>query len=129
MINATPSDFQLYNQHYKNLLTHLSRRMEAAQQRNDGRLLAMLEQEQRQLQAEWSASAMPASTRPLHKLRASWQRLMTALENSSKLQVESFQGAEGAMCWYAYDPSSGKMLYTESESDVVKWIEDNRLGR
>jgi len=129
MINATPSDFQLYNQHYENLLAHLSRRMEAARQRNDRRLLAMLEQEQRQLQAEWSAPAMPAIAHPANGLRAWWQRLMTVIENSSKLQVEQLQGAGGAVCWYAYDPSSGKALYAESESDVVKWIEDNRLGR
>jgi hypothetical protein len=129
MINATPSDFKLYNQHYENLLAHLSRRMEAARQRNDRRLLAMLEQEQRQLQAEWSTSSMPAIARPAQGLQDWWQRLMTAIENSSKLQVEQLQGTGGAMWWYAYDPSSGKTIYAESESDVVKWIEDNRLGR
>lgn len=129
-MNATQSsDVRLHHQHYTNLLAHLARRMESAQQHNDSRLLALLEVEQRQLAAEWSTRSTKGAIAPsLNLIQRFWQWLLVAIEDSSKLQVEKLSGTNGDTWWYAYDPGTGKALYAESESDVVKWIEDNRIG-
>lgn len=128
MVNATQStDYQIYHQHYANLLSRLAQRMELARSRDDRHLLSLLEQEQRQLETEWSIQRAIAPRQ--NGLKALWSRFKAALDNSSKLHVERLTGSGDATWWYAYDPCSGKALYAETESDVVKWIEDNRLGR
>ncbi|ASC69940.1 hypothetical protein XM38_008700 [Halomicronema hongdechloris C2206] len=128
MTNGVPvwppdsSPNQLLNIHRTNLLARLEQRIAAAQIRHDEQLLALLEQERQQLQMGWGQS------NDGNRLVRFWQWLERALWSPPELQVKSLQDKAGQLWWYAFDPRTGKTLYAESETDVIKWIEDNHLG-
>jgi hypothetical protein len=126
-MNATQPDVRLHHQHYANLLAHLARRMDTARQHNDSRLLALLEQEQQQLAAEWS-STQRAIAPSIPLVQQFWHWLVQSIKDSSQLHVEKITSTDGNTWWHAYDPRTGKALYAESESEVVKWIEEHHLG-
>jgi len=113
---------QLLYTHRTNLLARLEQRIAAAQARHDQRLLALLEQERQQLQISWTPST---GSNPLVRF---WQWLKQTLLSSPQLQVTSLRDNTGQLWWYAFDPRTGKTLYAESDTEVIQWIEDNRLG-
>ncbi|MBD0269071.1 MAG: hypothetical protein ICV77_12355 [Cyanobacteria bacterium Co-bin8] len=119
------SDREAFEQHRTNLLSNLNRRVAIAKSQQNRSLVALLEQEQHQLEANW---AQPIKISRLQRLRQSWSNLQTVLANQSQLQVKQVQDEAGQPWWYVFDPRTGKTLYAESENEVVFWIEENRLG-
>ncbi|MBD0335642.1 MAG: hypothetical protein ICV62_09145 [Cyanobacteria bacterium Co-bin13] len=119
------SEREAFEQHRTNLLSNLNRRIAIAKSQPNEFLVALLEQEKRQIEADWTR---PLKISPLQRLRQSWSNLKTALANQSQLQVEQVQDEVGQPWWYVFDPRTGKTLYAESENEVVFWIEENRLG-
>ncbi len=60
----------------------------------------------------------------LSQLKKFGQVTIQAFIDRSKLQVE--QVIEGnCIWWYAYDPKTGKTIYTDSRTELMSWIEQN----
>lgn len=118
---------QLFAQHRANLAASLAHRLEVAKAAHNTQLIVLLEQEQRQLGL--IANSTPFSASFFQRIKATWNNWMEAIANSTKLSVERIVDESGMLWWRAYDPTSGKMLYAETESEVLQWIEENNLGR
>jgi hypothetical protein len=128
MTNAfQANDAEIFAKHRASIAASLAHRLEVARANHNTQLIAVLEREQQQLGL---ASTRPRNLSTLsQQLTHWWQRLMNAIAIRSQLNVQQLQDSSGGLWWFAYDPRTGKTLYAESESDVVKWIEDNRLGQ
>ncbi|HEY9638831.1 MAG TPA: hypothetical protein V6C57_00015 [Coleofasciculaceae cyanobacterium] len=113
-------------QHRAAMAASLARRMAVAQAAQNTQLIALLEAEQKQLGL---APRQHGLSDLLTKIKQVWHAWMEAIDQQSHLSVEQVVGDDGTIFWYAHDPKTGKTLYAESRSDVVKWIEDNELGR
>ncbi|KAM3093054.1 hypothetical protein ACKFKF_30105 [Phormidesmis sp. 146-12] len=111
-------------QHQAAILASLSHRIAVAKASQNVELVFLLEQERRQL-AQVDRHGVQAVTNHLKQV---WNNWMRAIDESSRLSVERIVGDSGVILWRAYDPMTGKTLYAESTSEVVQWIEDNRLG-
>jgi hypothetical protein len=112
-------------QHQAAILASLSHRIAVAKASQNVELVFLLEQERRQ----FNQPDQPGIQEIGSHLKQVWRNWMRAIDESSRLSVERIVGDSGAILWRAYDPMSGKTLYAESSSEVVKWIEDNRLGQ
>lgn len=127
MTSLTPSkNSDFLSKHDANIAASLAHRLDVARATCNTALIALLEQEENQLK-----SVCPPST-TAHTAQgwmATLKQWMTAIANSSKLTVERIRDESGEIWWYAFDPRTGKTLYAENESEVVQWIEDNRLGQ
>lgn len=109
-------------QHQATIAASLARRLAVAKAAQNTQLLTLLEQEQQQLNRE---------SHPLNLLaliNKVWHSWLDALDRHSQLSVKQIV-SNGITFWHAYDPKTGKSLYAESSSEVVKWIEDNDLGQ
>ncbi|NJR66623.1 MAG: hypothetical protein HC772_17025 [Leptolyngbyaceae cyanobacterium CRU_2_3] len=113
-------------QHQATIAASLARRLAVAQADQNMQLIALLEQEQEQLSLDSRQSGFAAFSAQIKQIWHSW---MEAIVQSSELSVDQIMGDDGTLFWRAHDPQTGKTLYAESRSDVVKWIEDNDLGR
>ncbi|HEY9879882.1 MAG TPA: hypothetical protein V6D29_15615 [Leptolyngbyaceae cyanobacterium] len=120
------SDRLTFEKHCANLSANLARRIYVAKSQRNESLVALLEQEKRQIEQTWRQSSTASTA--LQKLKAFWVDLQNSLANQFQLQVEQVCDEAGRLWWYAFDPRSGKTLYAESESDVIQWIEENRIG-
>lgn len=120
------NDSNVETQHQANIAASLAHRLEVARATRNTQLVVLLEQEQRQLQAQSRPSRL---SNLFSSLNQRWHNLILAIENSSKLSVERVVDEAGSIWWYAHDPATGKTLYAETEADVLQWIEDNRLGQ
>lgn len=130
MIHALPAPVSLaagsqLARHQANVAANLTHRIEVARAEHNDALLALLEQEQAELLSTWQT---PAPTSWRQRLRQSWQTWRWFSQNRLALRVERVQDAAGQRWWYAFDPNSGKTLYADSETDVLRWIEENQLG-
>jgi hypothetical protein len=112
-------------QHQAAILASLSHRIAVAKASQNIELVFLLEQERRQLNQDDQRGVRAISDR----LKQVWRNWMRAIDESSRLSVERIVGDSGTILWRAYDPMTGKTLYAESTSEIVKWIEDNRLGQ
>jgi len=114
-------------QHQATIAASLAHRLAVAKVAQNNQLITLLEQEQRQLDRA-SNRLLGLSELVAHVKRA-WHSWLDALDRQSQLSVKRVVGESGMTFWHAYDPQTGKSLYAESSSEVVKWIEDNRLGQ
>lgn len=122
------NDFTLLAQHRANLLADVERRLAVAKAAGNQSLQALLEGERQQLKSLWDrpTSANASSSTAGWDLRHVWQQVWDYFQHP--LQVEHVVDKQGHIWWYACDHHSGKTLFAETEADVIKWIEDNRLG-
>lgn len=121
-------DADLLSQHQANIIASLSHRLEVARATHNTQLIALLEQEQRQLRAQGIFGKAGGLTDLTYRIRQWWAGVINAIENSSKLSVERIVDETGSVWWYAFDPCTGKTLYAETEAEVMQWIEENQLG-
>lgn len=115
------------HRHQESIAAILAHRIDVARTNNDASLLSVLEQERRQVESGDFDLTTPSDR--FAGLKTWWLRLAQAIERQSQLSVEKMTDTAGGIWWRAYDPCTGKTLYTDSESEVVTWIEDNNLGR
>lgn len=109
--------------HRASMLASLEHRLEVARSRQDAQLIALLEKERREILAEAPLQGLKA------RLQAWWSQLSTAIANRDQLQVNEMQDGEGHCWWRAYDPNSGHEVYTDSETELLLWIEEHYTGR
>jgi hypothetical protein len=119
----TPS---IAEQHRANMAATLAHRIEIAQRNHNTQLLEQLKREQRELER---ATPYRPARGLLDKLNHLWQNVQQAIAQAELLKVEEVVDRDGIVWWYAHDPKTGKTLWAENEAEVVKWIEDNNLGR
>ncbi|MDX2096711.1 MAG: hypothetical protein SFW36_02960 [Leptolyngbyaceae cyanobacterium bins.59] len=117
---------ELFAKHRANLLASLDRRLLIARAMQNTQLVAQLEEERRQLDREWGHHSGWSNF--VNWFQTVTQKVQEAINSHSELSVDRIQDESGFVLWRAYDPQSGKTLYAESQSEVVKWIEDNGLG-
>ncbi len=123
-LQANPS--QISAQHQATIAASLARRLAIAKAAQNAQLITLLEQEQQQLDHNPHPLTLLALADQVKQI---WQSWLDALDRHSQLSVKQVVGESGLVFWYAYDPQTGKSLYAESSSEVVKWIEDNHLGQ
>lgn len=114
-------------QHQATIAASLAHRLAVAKAAQNHQLVALLEQEQHQIDRT-SNRSLGLSGLAVNVKRV-WHSWLDALDRHSQLSVKRVVGESGIIFWHAYDPQTGKSLYAESSSEVVKWIEDNRLGQ
>lgn len=119
------SEREAFETHHRNLLLNLNRRIEIAKTSSNAALVSLLEAERNQIERAWT---QPLTANWGQLIRQRWQQLQAYLAGRVQLQVEYVQDEAGQNWWYAFDPRSGKVLYAETENEVICWIEDNRLG-
>lgn len=113
-------------QHLNNMSASLAHRIEVARANDDHNLLLQLKQEQQLLQ---ESDYIAGSRTKFGGLQQFWQQIITAMQNADKLHVEQIVDESGEKWWYAHDPRTDKTLWADTQAEVVKWIEDNNLGR
>ncbi|MEL6222808.1 MAG: hypothetical protein AAFR31_09240 [Cyanobacteria bacterium J06627_8] len=124
LYNHSPA---IAKRHVSNMASTLERRIEAARSSQNYQLLELLLKEKEQLdslpgQRIYSPTSIPG------KIKLLWNQIVASIRNTNKLHVEKIVDLSGNVWWYAHDPSTGKTQWAASESEVVKWIEDNNLG-
>jgi len=122
--HPTPAGVQ--NQHYANIEESLNHRLEVAKAAKNTRLVALLEQEQRQIRQQARAEGVLAGER--NWLQRTWQRIVSALTDPT-LQIWQAVDETGNLWWCAYDPQSGKSVYADTETEMRLWIQQNYQGR
>ncbi len=116
---------QLVAKHQANIAAALAHRLEKAKMAQNLQLVALLEQEQRQLQGQVPGvqGLWTASVQWLANLRA---QLVQAVAEPAELSIERIVGDSGHVLLRAYDPETGETRYAETESEIVDWIETSR---
>lgn len=119
--------FDLERIHYASKMASWQRRMEIAQSKRDQQLIALLEQERRQLEAakpgvSWVSEAIAW-------VKNLWQQVTKAITDASTLQVWQSVDQQGNKWWFAYDPTTGHSTCTDSETEMRIWIEQNYQGQ
>lgn len=129
-VTTTPN-IEIAQKHLDNIAASLAHRLEVARANQNLGLVAQLEQERQQLQYEYRLSTQTHTSRPslLATCQQLWSDLQAAIVRSTQLSVDRWVTDAGEVWWQAHDPQTGKALYTDSELEVVQWIEDNGLGR
>lgn len=112
--------------HQATIAASLAHRFAIAEAAQNSQLIALLEREKQQLEREFHKKQDLSTL--VDRVKQAWHSWMEAIDQSSQLSVQKIV-ADGVILWHAYDPKTGKTLYAESTSEVVKWIEDNNLGR
>ncbi len=121
-----PTPTRVLNQHYANIEESLNHRLEIARAANNSRLVALLEQERRQIREQ--AKADGVLPRDQNWLQRTWQQLVAAFTDST-LQVWQAADDAGNLWWCAYDPLTGKSVYADTETEMRLWIQQNYQGR
>ncbi|MEB3338806.1 MAG: hypothetical protein VKJ46_15155 [Leptolyngbyaceae bacterium] len=127
MVNALQVNYSnAVSRHQASIQASLAHRLEAAREANNTQLLALLEKEEQQLKTI-PPSALPSNASPslMANLKSAWQGVTQAIANSSELQVRQISDDFGVNWWYAYDPHTGHAVYTDSETEMRLWIEEN----
>ena len=119
---------ELSARHKANIAASLAHRLDRARATRNFQLLTLLEQEQQQLiQSESTQQA--GFSNPIQWGKAVWYRLIDAIANSSRISIEAVTMSDsGAVIWRAYDPTTGKTRYAETEADLIDWIEAQQYG-
>lgn len=121
-----PTPTRVLNQHYANIEESLNHRLEVAKAAHNTRLVALLEQERRQVRQQ--AQADGVLPREQNWLQRTWQQLVATFTDST-LQVWQAADATGNIWWCAYDPQTGKSVYADTETEMRLWIQQNYQGR
>jgi hypothetical protein len=124
LYNHSPA---IAKQHLVNMTSSLERRIEVARATNNHQLLELLLKEKEELESlpgQW----VYTPDNVLGNVKRAWKNTVRFIENVNKLHVEKIVDLSGNTWWYAHDPKTGKTQWAETESEVVKWIEDNNLG-
>lgn len=129
ILHSHPSSPAIAQQHLNNMSASLAHRIEIARANNDQQLLTQLQYEQKQLESLQSPRSFSGTSSYLNRFRRFWKQVVVAIQNADKLHVEKHEDVSGEVWWYAHDPRSNKTLWANSEAEIVKWIEDNNLGR
>jgi hypothetical protein len=122
MVNALQVNYSpTVSRHQASIQASLAHRLEAAREANNAQLLALLEKEGEQVKTT------PHATSPslVASLKSAWKGVTRAIANSSELQVRQISDDFGVKWWYAYDPHTGHAVYTDSETEMRLWIEEN----
>ncbi len=116
-------------------MASLAHRLEVARTANNSQLVALLEQEQRQLTSNTVRNNIAPfrKTAPLPTSLLSWlqtasQRLAKAFSRRSELNVCEFVNGSDRW-WYAVDPQTGRYVYADSEAELRLWIKENYPGK
>jgi hypothetical protein len=113
--------------HYTSMIASLERRLEVARQRNDQRLIDLLEQERRQLNADNRQGTLVSGA--IAWVKNLWQQMTQLINDATALQVWQSNDQQGNRWWFAYDPTTGRSTCTDSESEMRIWIEQNYQGK
>jgi hypothetical protein len=109
--------------HHANMLASLDHRLQAARAANNTQLVALLERERQQL----TNNGMDFLKAPMSWMKRLQQGVARFFSN--ELDVQEILDENGRRWWRAYDPQTGKTVYTDSQSEVMLWIEQNYRGR
>ncbi len=128
---STTPNIEITQKHLDNIAASLTHRLEVARANQNFGLVAQLEQERQELQRQYRLPTLVRTPHPslLAIGQRLWSDLKTAIVQSTQLSVDRWVTDAGEVWWQAHDPQTGKALYTDSEAEVVQWIEDNGLGR
>lgn len=118
---AEMTGVNLLTRHQQNIAASLAHRLEAARAANNTRLVELLEQEQRQLAAEYGA--VHSSPALLEGLRHAWKLLKEVLTARDELRVRQWVDGNGIVWWHAQDPITGDRFCTHSDRELMEWIE------
>jgi len=122
MANALhTADANLWQKHQANVVASLNHRLEVARANQDTRLIALLEQEQQQIAA--NSDRRSGSLRD--QLSGLWDDFLALIRGDSSLRVWQSVDDHGYQWWCAYNPQTGQSLYTDSETEMRIWIEQN----
>ena len=127
VLHSTENDFTVgdraavQHKHHDNVLASLQHRLDVAKARHDQQLIELLKSEEKQLAEDAGLSSQPA-TNPLVDL---WESIVEFFRGDSELHVWQTVDRRGEHWWCAYDPLTGKTLYTDSETEMRIWIEQN----
>lgn len=122
-LQVNPS--KVFAQHQATIAASLAHRLAVAKAAQNNQLVALLDQEQRQL--DRTSNRVLGLSELAANVKRTWHSWLDALDRHTQLSVKRVVGESGMIFWHAYDPQTGKSLYAESSSEVVKWIEDNHL--
>ncbi|MCL6432993.1 MAG: hypothetical protein K6T90_02070 [Leptolyngbyaceae cyanobacterium HOT.MB2.61] len=114
------NDFEA--RHQANMLASLRHRLEVARNTNNFQLVALLEREQKQIEAD---AVDRAAVSPGSRLKNWWNQLVAAIAHFSDLQIWQTTDRSGVTWWHALDPRTGKEVCTDSETEMRIWIEEN----
>lgn len=120
------NDSHLFVKHQASMEASLAHRLEVARAAHNTQLIALLEREAQQIKAQTPHSGGIAQV--FNNILHWWANVKQNLENSTKLSVEKVVDEAGVTWWYAHDPRSGKTLFAETDTEVLRWIEENNLG-
>lgn len=109
---------ELSARHQANITASLAHRLEKARTERNNQLVALLEQEQIQIETQESV----ASSTAIAPSQTLWQRLIGKFSQSSAISVERIVDS-GSVFWRAYNPITGETRYAETESEIIDWIE------
>lgn len=128
---TTTSNIEVTQKHLNNIAASLAHRLAVARANHDLGLVAQLEREREQLQRQYRLPNRVRADRPslLALCQRLWSDLKAAIVQSTQLSVDRRVTDAGEVWWQAHDPQTGKVLYTDSEAEVVQWVEENGLGR
>jgi len=115
------NDVELWQKHHANVMASLNHRLEVARANQDGRLVALLEQEQKQI----AAGERQRFGTLQHHLSDLWDDFLTFVQGKSDLQVWQTIDQQGDRWWCGYNPQTGQSVYTDSETEMRIWIEQN----
>lgn len=116
---------ELAAKHQANIAASLAHRLDRARATRNFQLLTLLEQEQQLIQSQPTQTAF---FKPIQWGKAVFARLVNAIANSSTVSLEAITGDSGAIIWRAYDPTTGKTRYAETEAEAIDWLEAQRSG-
>lgn len=109
---------ELSARHQANITASLAHRLEKARTERNNQLVALLEQEQIQLETQESV----VSATPIAPRKTLWQRFIAKFSQPSAISVERVVDS-GSVFWRAYNPRTGETCYAETESEIIDWIE------
>lgn len=119
---------ELSARHKANIAASLAHRLDRARATRNFQLLTLLEQEQQQL-IQSESTQQTGFSNPIQWGKAVWYRLIDAIANSSRISIKPVTMSDsGTVIWRAYDPTTGKTRYAETEADLIDWIEAQQYG-
>lgn len=115
------SRVDLWHQHHTNVVKSLNHRLEVARANQDTRLVALLEQEQKQI----TVTDRDQFESLQYHLSTLWDDFLTLIRGDVDLRVWQTVDQQGDRWWCAYNPQTGQSVYADSETEMRLWIEQN----
>lgn len=114
-------DTALWHKHHANVAASLDRRLAIARAKQDQTLIDLLEQEQKQIVGDQDRQGNSLQ----HQLSTLWEDFTAWIRGDSTVQVWQTVDQQGDRWWCAYNPKTGQSLYSDSETEMLLWIEQN----